>query len=351
MMPLSFIDAMNVDHVDHVDLNLLKAFKALHEEGSVSRAALRLGIGQPAMSHALKRLRELFQDPLFHRVPVGIEPTARANEIAQQVQSAFELLSLAVNPQEDFDPSRLARTFVIAGYDYGGLVFLPGLQQRLSEIAPGVVLRFLNLGRSEAVDGLEAGTVDLVIATPGPTSKRLRTARLMSERFVALTRRGHPLVKDPGLRRYLDARHVAIGTETSPTSLIEGRLARLGLNRRIVQFVPHFSMAAWLVAETDLVATLGERLAQIFARFFELTVIDLPFDIPEYILYLYWNRRYDAEPVHRWLRSIILGVLHEAETAFTRLGDGGGAWVSSTTSAYSNDEPHGQDDQAGKLSQ
>lgn len=318
MMPLSLIDAMNIEHVD---LNLLKAFRVLHEERSVSRAAQRLGIGQPAMSHTLKRLRELFQEPLFHRIPVGIEPTMRANEIAQQIESAFELLDLAVNPQEGFDPSRLLKTFVIAGYDYAGLVFLPGLQQRLSEIAPAVVLRFLNLGRSEAMNGLEAGTVDLVIATPGPTSKRLKTARLMSERFVALTRHGNPLANDPGLERYLDARHVAIGTETSPTSLVEGRLARLGYSRRIVQFVPHFSMAAWLVAETDLVATLGERLAQIFARFFELTIIDLPFDIPEYTLHLYWNRRQDSEPVHRWLRSVILGTLQQAEIAFTRLGD------------------------------
>jgi DNA-binding transcriptional LysR family regulator len=320
MMPLSFIDTMNVDHVD---LNLLKAFRALHEERSVSRAAQRLGIGQPAMSHALKRLRELFQDQLFHRIPVGIEPTIRANEIAQQIESAFELLSSAVNPQEGFDPSRLTRTFVIAGYDYAGLVFLPALQQRLCEIAPAVVLRFLNLGRSEAMQGLEAGTIDCVIATPGPTSKRLKTVRLMKERFVALTRRDHPLVDKPDLERYLSARHVAIGTETSPTSLVEGRLARLGYSRHIAQFVPHFSMAAWLVAETDLVATLGERLAQIFARFFNLTVIDLPFEISEYTLYLYWNRRYDSEPVHRWLRSIILDTQQAAEIAFNRLGDGG----------------------------
>jgi DNA-binding transcriptional LysR family regulator len=149
----------------------------------------------------------------------------------------------------------------------------------------------------------------------------------MKERFVALTRRDHPLVDKPDLERYLSARHVAIGTETSPTSLVEGRLARLGYSRHIAQFVPHFSMAAWLVAETDLVATLGERLAQIFARFFNLTVIDLPVEISEYTLYLYWNRRYDSEPVNRWLRSIILDTQQAAEIAFNRLGDGGGEEV------------------------
>jgi DNA-binding transcriptional LysR family regulator len=319
MMKLSLIEAMNIDNVD---MNLLKAFRVLHEERSVSRAAQRLGIGQPAMSHALKRLRELFQDSLFHRIPVGIEPTVRASEIAQQIESAFELLDLAVNPQEGFDPSRLVKTFVIAGYDYAGLVFLPGLQQCLAAIAPSVVLRFLNLGRSEAMQALEAGSVDLVIATPGTGSKRLKSTQLIRERFVALARRDNPFAGEPSLTGYLDARHVAIGTETSVTSLVEGRLARLGHSRRIVQFVPHFSMAAWLVAETDLVATLGERLAQIFARFFDLSIVDVPFDIPEYTLYLYWNRRDDSVPVHRWLRSVVFGTSQQAEVAFTRLGGG-----------------------------
>src|SRR5580700_1098647 len=194
-----------------VDLNLLKAFDALHNERAVTRAAGRIGLSQPAMSHALSRLRGLFGDDLFVRTPGGMEPTARAREIAPLVSSAIERIEAALNLGAGFDPATSAATFTAGMGEYAEVALVGRLAEAFSREAPNATLRLLSLHGADAAEQLERGAVDVFVAHLRAMPPTIETALLFRDPFVVVVRQGHPITQAPlTVEAYAAQNHVLV---------------------------------------------------------------------------------------------------------------------------------------------
>jgi DNA-binding transcriptional LysR family regulator len=296
-----------------IDLNLLLALEALVEERHVTRAAKRLGLSQPAMSNALARLRRTFDDPLLVRTPGGMAPTPAAQSLMVAVRAALGQLRAALEERPCFDPAASRRTFHLLANDYAEIVLLAPLVGALRAEARGIALR---VQRPRSVfqpppAGALADAFDLAIGFfPDATAlaEGMRSALLWEERNVCLARVGHPSVGGRlSLEQYAAAEHVAVFYKAQGPGLIDTLLAQQGYSRRPAVLVPHFASVPFLVASSDLIATIPERLALNFARLLPLRVLRVPLAIPPFRLAMLWHERREADPAHRWLRGFIAG--------------------------------------------
>jgi DNA-binding transcriptional LysR family regulator len=289
------------------DLNLLKAFDALCAEHHVTRAGLRIGLSQSAMSGALTRLRELFEDELFVRAPSGMQPTPRAHDLAGPVSDALRLVSGALQA-DGFNPATAGHAFTIAMTDYAAFVLLPPLLGRLSVEAPHIDVRVCGMfGRGEAVELLDSGKADLAIGFPVEASARILIRPLLHEGFACVARRGHPAFADgASLEAFAAAPHLLVSPEGDRLGLVDHKLAALGFERRVVLSLPQFLVAPFVIAETDLIATLASRVARRFAATgLGIIVHDPPLQLPGWSLAMMSHRRADAHASTVWLRTII----------------------------------------------
>lgn len=292
-----------------VDLNLLVAFEALIEERHVTRAAGRIGLAQPSMSSALRRLRELFDDELFLRTASGMQPTEKALALARPVSAALEQIRGALAPQRGFDPATSYRRFAIAVTDYGDLIVVPALIGLLRREAPGIDLAVRPITDAhDAVARLERGELDALIGGHLPASATCLRQRLIAERFVCIrdaTRTG--AAETMTLNDYAALPHAlfsAAGGDGLP-SAIDTALDRIGLRRRIAVTLPHVVAVPFAVAGTDLVATMAERVARRFAESAGVAVLPLPCEVPVFDIDLLHARRALADPALRWLMETI----------------------------------------------
>jgi len=290
-----------------VDLNLLIVFDAVMQERNVTRAGSSIGLSQPAMSHALNRLRHLLRDELFVRTPEGMVPTPRAEMLAQSVRNVLSEIQLALEPAA-FDPAVSDRRFALAVNNYAAVVLIAPLVAAVSAAAPAVRLDLRPSGTLDIVDLLDRGDLDLALGSIDSPSERFATAPLLEDPFVMVMRRGHP-----ASRRRLSAAafaalpHLEISSSLEDTSFIDRWLAGGGFARRIALRAPYLS-AAPLLVRSDLVATLSRRFAQELVRDHPLLVRKPPYDSPRVRTVMLWHRRLDRHPAHRWLRDVILSV-------------------------------------------
>jgi DNA-binding transcriptional LysR family regulator len=297
-----------------VDLNLLKAFDALMTERAVTRAAGRIGLSQPAMSHALSRLRDLFADDLFVRSPAGMEPTARAREIAALVTAAIDHIDAALNPGTGFDPAQSERIFTAGMAEYAEVPLVERLAEVSSRDAPRATLRLLPMTGAEAAERLDRETVDVVVAHLGgrlaALPQRFDSAALFCDPFVVVARRGHPLLSQPlSVESYAGSRHVLVSPRGDTTGAVDRPLAGYGLSRRIQLLVATYLALPAVLEATDLIATVPERTARrVAAAGFEIR--PLPIDLAVTVA-MAWHRRNARAPAHLWFR----GLLSEAAKA------------------------------------
>lgn len=305
------------------DLNLLRVLDALFIEQSVGRAAARLRLSQPATSNALARLRDALGDPLFVRGRQGMVPTARAQALRGPLTLALRQLQEALVPPEAFVPETAQRTFVLAASDHAQLIVLPQLAARLGDY-PGLRLRVVPLQRDFPTTELEAGELDVVLGVfdlaPGDRAPRgLQRQVLVRERFMLVGRTGHPaLRKGQRLDLSLPQLHV------SPRGGTEGSFERKAkVRRNVVLFTPHYLVAPWVLASTDLIAALPERVACRFAETFPLSMI--PVELPHEPLRVQqlWHPHRQEDPAHRWLREEVLAAARASPTGAARSGGGG----------------------------
>jgi DNA-binding transcriptional LysR family regulator len=293
--------------LDLLDGSALPALAALLETRSVTLAARRLGVTQSAMSHSLARLREQLGDPLLVRTGRGMVLSARAEEMVPRLRAALEQLRLALAAPAAFEPARSTRVFRIAAADYVEFVLLPGLVSRLTAEAPGVDLWITRHGPS--VLSLAQGEEDLQIRILRAEDEvaGLRARALFRDRFVCVARHGHPLLEGPlSPERFAAARHAFIAPGGGPGGPVDRALAELGLSRRVAVAVPHFLVAPRLVAGSDLVLTLAERVARAFAAHLPITIFEPPLPLPTFTLSLVWHERLEADPGHAWLRRTLV---------------------------------------------
>lgn len=289
------------------DLNLLIVFDAVMHERSVTRAGSRIGLSQPAMSHALNRLRYMLKDELFVRTPEGMVPTPRAEMLAHPLRNALSEMQLALEPAA-FDPAASDRRFALAINNYAAVVLAPPLVAAVSAGAPAVHLALRPSGTLDIVERLDRGDLDLTIGSVDSPGERFATAPLLEDPFVMVMRRGHP-----ASRRKLSAAafaalpHLEISSSGEDTGFIDRWLAASGLVRRIGLRAPYLSAGPILV-QSDMVATLSRRIAQEFVRNHPLQIREPPYDSPRVRTTMLWHRRLDRHPAHRWLRDVILSV-------------------------------------------
>jgi len=289
-----------------IDLNLLAAFDALASERNVTRAAVRVGVSQPAMSAALSRLRTLFNDPLFLRSAQGLVPTPKARELAGPVSQALQQIKAALLPKEQFEPATSAMTFTLGLSEYPAFVLLPLLSRALEQLGPGLSLSVHAIGsRDSAVDLLDAGTIDAAIGVP-PTQaeNRILTRSVMRDEFITIVRRGHPAVKDGmDMQVFLALRHVLVSPEGDRHGLVDQALAYLGQRRTLGLALPQMFAAPSMVAQTDMVATVMGRVARHSPHWRKLESFTPPVTLPVIGYDLMWHRRNDAHPAQQWLRD------------------------------------------------
>ena len=291
----------------NLDLKLLAIFDTLLEERNVTRAAGRLHTTQSAVSHALAKLRRTFDDPLFVPTREGMAPTARALELAAPLREALERVRGALAPRAPFDPSTCTDTVNIATNDYVSFVLAPRLMREIERRAPRLQLRFAALDAATDWARLDDGSLDMALAYFRETPGHLHARPLFHERYVCIARRGHPGTgKRLTLARYLALRHIVMFPYI--TGLIDRRLQERGLARQVALAIPQFLMIPELVAGSDHVATIGERVATSFAKRLPLTVHALPYPVEKVAISMVWHPRRHAEPSHQWLRGLIAEV-------------------------------------------
>jgi DNA-binding transcriptional LysR family regulator len=289
------------------DLNLLIVFDAVMQDRSVTRAGSRIGLSQPAMSHALNRLRYMLKDELFIRTPEGMAPTPRAEQLAQPLRNALSEMQLALEPAA-FDPAGSDRRFALAVNNYAAVVLAPPLVVAVTAAAPAVRLDLRPSGTLDIVEQLDRGDLDLALGSLDDPGERFATAPLLEDPFVMVMRRGHPASRrklTPAAFAALP--HLEISSSREDTGFIDRWLGERGLARSIALRAPYLSAAPILV-QSDLVATLSRRIAQEFVRNHPLQIGKPPYDSPNVRTAMVWHRRVERHPAHRWLREVVLSV-------------------------------------------
>ena len=304
-------------NIAQVDLNLLIYLDVLLAECNVSRAAVRLGISQPAMSNGLRRLRDLFGDPLLVRTSQGMMPTERAEALKPLVREALSIVELTVQPQQAFDPASSDRVFRIMASDYGELTLLPRVLERLRREAPSVALDILTPSDVSFAD-LEQGKVDMAINRFNQMPNSFHQNTIWHDNFSCVCHRQHPLAENYDLQTYLASRHIWVsktgmgrGVGINPHELtrlgrVDEALAELGHERRIAVFTRHYAVAAMIASQRDLVATLPTQLAHRLRTDGELMIQRTPFMVPPFELKMIWSPLLHHNPGHQWLRRLVL---------------------------------------------
>jgi len=301
------IDIINDMDISQVDLNLLKVFDALYKKQHVTQAGVSIGLSQPAMSYALARLRETFEDPLFVRTGRGMEPTPRAQALGDPVARLIDLVQREILPAPEFHPEDSSRMFVICMSDIGEVVFLPRLQRYLDKVAPRVRIKTESLGVSELEQGIANGDVDLAIGYfPNMNSGALKRRALHQHSYICIARKDHPEIGDSlSLDQYQAAEHIMIRSEGREQELLERSHERLGIHINVRFSVPHFIGAPFVVSTSNMIAAMPHAIARRFAEFTDIKILPLPFPAPKYDLYMHWHPRFHHEQANRWIRAVI----------------------------------------------
>lgn len=299
-------------HVSRFDLNLFVVFDAIYTEGSLTRAAKVLNLTQPAVSHALGRLRDRLGDPLFVRQGSRMVPTARARAMISPVRHSLGGFQRCLNDEGGFDASEAERTFVLGLRDglEGGL--LPRLMAEMVEEAPGIHLQSLTIRRRQMATELASGRLDLACDVMLALPDTIEHVPVLSGPLMVMMRKGHPLGRGMDLPAYLAAQHVLVSSRREGPGLEDFGLARQGYRRHIRLRCQHYQAAIATVQQTDLLLTLPATLAGRLSRD-DLTLMPLPAELPELEMHLYWHRDQNGDPAHSWLREKVLGLLKEQQ--------------------------------------
>ncbi|MFT4624757.1 MAG: DNA-binding transcriptional LysR family regulator [Myxococcota bacterium] len=294
-----------------LDLNLLVAFAALADEGSVTRAARRLGISQSATSHTLRRLRDALGDPLLVRSGQGMALTPRGAQLVVPVRRALADLERALASPEAFDPASAQHTLRMASIDLFDVLVLPHVARRLRTEAPGVCL--VSAPGAQVERDLATGDLDLaVVARIGdhhdaPLPNALVQRTLIQDGFSCFYRSDHPLFSagPPTLEGYLAAPHLLVSPTGRGQGLVDSVLAEAGHTRRITVRLPAFFAALSIVRETDLVLTAPTALRRTMPNDPAIRCAPPPIAVPPHRLLMVWHARFTEDPGHQWFRDVL----------------------------------------------
>ncbi len=296
-------------NLNAIDLNLLVAFDVLISECSVSRAAQKMSVTQPAASHALKRLRYMLKDELLFRGSRGMQPTPRALSLHPLVQSVLANVHSILSSTIAFDPARTQRTFRLSMSDAMSVEALPQIVQRIRREAPQVDLVISASGPQESCQNIADDKIDLAIGVYPHVPKTLLSRELYRDTLICVADKRNKKLKNGrlDLKSYLESPHVTVAPNRDTGIQLDEILDSMGIPRRIVAAVPRYLSVPALIRGTDLVAHTRRRLLSVFRTTADLVVfpVPLPMKIPDLEFIEIWHERYDRDPGHRWLRDLV----------------------------------------------
>ncbi len=298
-------------HIKDIDLNLLRLFDAVYRTRSVSRAAELMDLTQPAASQALTRLRLLIKDPLFVRAGGGVQPTPKADRLADAVRSALGTLEQALNESAQFDPLQSRKVFRIHMSDIGEGRFLPDLMLALRQQAPGVRLETLPVAGDQIAPLLDSGRIDFAFGFL-PAVKDTQRVQLLGDRYIVLLREGHPFARRrrSGAALLDDLRQLEFVAVRSHSDTLR-ILSLLQLEDRLRLTTEHFMVLPSIVRGTDLAVVMPRNIARSFAAQGGYTVIEPALPLRDFTVSLHWSKRFEADPGNQWLRGVIEGLFKE----------------------------------------
>lgn len=298
-------------HIKDIDLNLLRLFDAVYRTRNVSRAAELMDLTQPAASQGLTRLRLLIKDPLFVRAGGGVQPTPKADRLADAVRSALATLEQALNESALFEPLQSRKVFRIHMSDIGEARFLPELMVALRKLAPGVRIETSPVPSGDMAQALDSGRIDFSFGFL-PAVKDTQRVQLLKDRYIVLLREGHPFTRRRRSgQALLDAlrqlEFVAVRTHSDTLRILE----LMQLEDRLRLTTEHFMVLPSIVKATDLAVVMPRNIARIFTADSGYAIIEPPFPLRDFTVLLHWSKRFEADPGNRWLRGVIEDLFRE----------------------------------------
>lgn len=286
----------------HFDLNLLKLFESIYRLRSLTKVADEVHLTQPAVSHALGRLRTVLDDPLFVRTGTGLAPTARSDALIESVRSVLAILQDSLSDGGRFQPQSCRRDFKLLLSDVGELIFLPRLLAYFRQSAPHATITALQASRRVYADMLRSREVDVAIGHLPILPKTLKRKRLFLDRWVVLSGGQWAGTGTLTLREFEQAQHLVVEPPGQSHRAIEDALARHHIHRNIVLRAPHFFSVPSVIATSDLLVTLPHSVASSLASLNTVRQHELPFPGPQLDVAMYWHERQQKDPAHEWLR-------------------------------------------------
>ena len=296
-------------NLNKLDLNLFLVFDAIVQTGSLTAAARELHLSQPAVSHALARLREALGDPLFMRQGRRMLPTPYARGLTPSVRQALSTLQAGLQgPQVGFDAVRSDRVFTIGMRDILESLTLPGLMAHIRAHAPGISVNSIQVERHDIADALRQGRVDAAVDIALPVPHEVSHTRLVLDKLVVVTRADHPVIGQGPLRldTYLAASHVLVSARRQGLGLEDHELSRQGLRRQIGLRCRHYFAGCRVVSQTDMLLTMPEQYARVANQHFDNALHTFPLSAAQLDAHLYWSASLDDDPSNLWLRQQVM---------------------------------------------
>jgi DNA-binding transcriptional LysR family regulator len=299
------------------DLNLLRVFDALARERSATRAGDLIGMSQPAVSGALGRLRELLNDELFVRRGNEMLPTPRAEAIAERVRDALAQIEHAISGDANFDPATAERIFTLFGADMFSMQLMPRFAGRIAAAAPKIVLRLLDSASGDVERLLRDNVIDMALERPLAMPEWVARELMFHSPFVVIAARRHAEIRAAGvkpgailpLELFCSLPHALRSIDGGLSGAVDEALRKAGAGRRVVLALPHFHAIALAIAEGRLIATVPVQFAKAVASDLGLAIYKPPVDVPAPEISLYWHKRNDENPAHRWMRGQIMAAI------------------------------------------
>ncbi len=296
-------------NIRDIDLNLLSVFEAIYLEENISRAAEKLGISQPAMSNALKRLRETLNDPLFVRSAGAMLPTPRAEELAEPIRSALQIIQTSLDKQPEFNYSSAEHTFGLAMSDYSEAIILPLILEWLEKSAPGIAIKVYPIEGGNLTKALTKGKIDIAIGRIPFLEDGFRAQRLMEERFICLVRNNHPEIKDKITKEHLQKYpYISITARHSTRTYIDKCFHKEGVTCKNIVQTPNTLSMPYMVAKSNHIAICPMRVAKMYADILDLKYFEIPVETNNAVLSQYWHERLQNHASHKWLRKTIYNI-------------------------------------------
>lgn len=308
-MVIFVIFDIDMENIRRLDLNLLIVFDAIMQRRNVSRAAADLGLTQSTVSNSLKRLRSNLGDPLFVRESHGMTPTPFAERLIPYVRSALGAMEQGLEQTRRFDPAVVQQTFNIIMTDIAEAVILPRVLEMCRGSAPGISIRALNLSIDDTPEALRSGAADIAIGFLPEFSGQFYQRFLFDTDYVCIAASNNPAAKGRfTLDKYLAARHAVPEAQGTGHSVVQQTLERQGIELKVGARVPHFLSIPFVVAASDLIATIPKAFGATLGARPTIKMLPHPLDLPKVEIKLLWHERFHAEPANRWLREQLVAV-------------------------------------------